>query len=267
MKRVDADSWTYPRSRLATFDVGRLSRRKHRISAMLEVDVTRARELIREGVRAGRSVGLMAWIMKAVAVSIRNHPEVAAMNTRGRRQVAFRDVDIALPLERSIDGRRVPITTLLRGVQDKSVDAIGTEIRDAASRAVDSAADYMPAERRRRRAEQVYFFLPAALRRAVWRLILRSPESRRRNMGTAVITNVGMRGATPAWILPRSIHNLCVAVGTLTRKPWNVRGAVEIRDVLHITLVFDHDVVDGAPAARFADELVRNMESAVGLVQ
>jgi pyruvate/2-oxoglutarate dehydrogenase complex dihydrolipoamide acyltransferase (E2) component len=35
-----------------------------------------------------------------------------------------------------------------------------------------------------------------------------------------------------------------------------------VRDVLDLTVMIDHNVVDGAPATRFAAELRRIMESA-----
>ena len=40
---------------------------------------------------------------------------------------------------------------------------------------------------------------------------------------------------------------------------------MEPRDCLSLTLSFDHDVVDGAPAAGFAARLTKLVESAAGL--
>jgi hypothetical protein len=37
------------------------------------------------------------------------------------------------------------------------------------------------------------------------------------------------------------------------------------REILSLTLVFDHDVIDGAPAARFTHRLVELIESGYGL--
>jgi pyruvate/2-oxoglutarate dehydrogenase complex dihydrolipoamide acyltransferase (E2) component len=35
--------------------------------------------------------------------------------------------------------------------------------------------------------------------------------------------------------------------------------------MLNLTIIFDHDVIDGAPAARFARRLVELIESGYGL--
>lgn len=42
-------------------------------------------------------------------------------------------------------------------------------------------------------------------------------------------------------------------------------GRIEIREYLSLTLSFNHDVIDGAPAARFAQRLKELIESAYGL--
>jgi pyruvate/2-oxoglutarate dehydrogenase complex dihydrolipoamide acyltransferase (E2) component len=79
-------------------------------------------------------------------------------------------------------------------------------------------------------------------------------------MGTVVVTSIGSVGRLPGWVIPRSMHNLCFALGSVIRKPWVVGDRIEIREILHMTVLFDHDVVDGAPAARFMVNLVERLE-------
>ena len=45
-----------------------------------------------------------------------------------------------------------------------------------------------------------------------------------------------------------------------------VEGIVEPREILNLTVTFDHDIVDGAPATRFVKRLVELIESGYGLV-
>lgn len=59
-----------------------------------------------------------------------------------------------------------------------------------------------------------------------------------------------------------------ITLGGISRKPWVVQnddGKEEIlpRDILHITISFDHDIVDGARGARFASLLIESIEAAV----
>jgi len=69
--------------------------------------------------------------------------------------------------------------------------------------------------------------------------------------GTFTITNLGMYDVlafTPVINLPEAA---ILGVGCITPKPIARNGQVEIRQMLILSLVFDHRLVDGAPAARF----------------
>jgi pyruvate/2-oxoglutarate dehydrogenase complex dihydrolipoamide acyltransferase (E2) component len=48
------------------------------------------------------------------------------------------------------------------------------------------------------------------------------------------------------------LHTLCLTIGGVTLKPGVVDGRIEPREVLAVTASVDHDIVDGAQAARFA---------------
>jgi len=56
-----------------------------------------------------------------------------------------------------------------------------------------------------------------------------------------------------------------VALGAIARKPAVIGDHVEAREFLEMTIVFDHDVVDGAPVAIFLQRLRELMESGYGL--
>jgi pyruvate/2-oxoglutarate dehydrogenase complex dihydrolipoamide acyltransferase (E2) component len=78
-------------------------------------------------------------------------------------------------------------------------------------------------------------------------------------------TSVGMFGAGGGWGLGMPNHSLADTLGGIAQKPGLVDGRIELREVLSVTLSFDHDIVDGAPAARFARRFVQLIEEAYGL--
>jgi pyruvate/2-oxoglutarate dehydrogenase complex dihydrolipoamide acyltransferase (E2) component len=95
---------------------------------------------------------------------------------------------------------------------------------------------------------------------------LRSPQRLKRYSGTCLVTSVGMFGQGSGWgfgFLP--MHTLGLTVGGIAPKPGVIEGRIEIREYLSLTITFDHDVVDGAPAARFAQRLKELLESGCGL--
>jgi pyruvate/2-oxoglutarate dehydrogenase complex dihydrolipoamide acyltransferase (E2) component len=56
-----------------------------------------------------------------------------------------------------------------------------------------------------------------------------------------------------------------ITVGGIGEKPGVVDGHIAIREYLSLTVSFDHDIIDGAPAARFTQQLIDLIESGYGL--
>jgi pyruvate dehydrogenase E2 component (dihydrolipoamide acetyltransferase) len=73
--------------------------------------------------------------------------------------------------------------------------------------------------------------------------------------GTFTITNLGRFGVdtfTPIINLPQAA---ILGVGRIVLEPVVLEGQVVAREMLSLSLTFDHRVTDGAPAARFLDTL------------
>ena len=62
-----------------------------------------------------------------------------------------------------------------------------------------------------------------------------------------------------------SNFTLTVTLGGIAEKPGVVDGRIQIQECLYMTLSFDHDIIDGAPAARFTQRLKELIESGYGL--
>jgi hypothetical protein len=106
--------------------------------------------------------------------------------------------------------------------------------------------------------------IPGAVE-AMYAVMARSVAVRQR-VGTVAVTAVGMfAGGGGFGLTPPTIMTLEVVVGGMTQRPRVINGRVDIRDVLDLTLVIDHNVVDGAPATRFGAELRDLIETAAAI--
>ena len=65
--------------------------------------------------------------------------------------------------------------------------------------------------------------------------------------------------------IPAGTPQLNITLGGIGVKPGVVDGQIAIRDYLSLTISFDHDIIDGAPAARFTGRLKELIESGYGL--
>lgn len=78
--------------------------------------------------------------------------------------------------------------------------------------------------------------------------------------GTFSISNIGVFGVdagTP--ILPPGQSGI-LAVGAVRRQPWEHRGEIALRQVMTLSLSFDHRLVDGAEGARFLKDVADVLE-------
>ena len=77
--------------------------------------------------------------------------------------------------------------------------------------------------------------------------------------GTFTITNVGPLGGTALFPAINYPEVAILGMGRAQDKPVARDGQVVIRKMLPVTLAFDHRIADGADAARFVTEMVRQL--------
>ena len=255
----------FPASRIATADIGGVGQGKHHIRALIELDVTEARKKIAEKKKQKENISFNSWLIKCISMAVEEFQDIHGVRKGKREIVIFDDIDISVIIERKVGGAKVPLPYVIRKTNEKSANEICGEIRQAQSQAIGDEGDYVLGERRNQRLMQLYYAMPGFLRRMIWKKIIGSPFLTKKNMGTVMVTSVGMMGRINGWVIPVSIHPLAFAVGSVIKKPGVVEGRIEIREYLYLTAAVDHDVVDGAPAVRALSRLADMVEKAAGL--
>ena len=250
-----------PESRIATFDTFSVGLHKHHVAALLEFDVTESRKKLQKLRRQGIHISLNAWLIKVISKVLKDHPEASAFLYNKRRLIIFNDINISIMVEKMVDGKKVPIPVVIEKVNEKSAHEINSEIENAKNRELSNKD--LVINRKSSRAEMLYYRLPGFVRRAVWKLMLKNPKFAYKKMGNAVITSLGMVGRINGWFIHKSIHPVSFGVGSILKKPLVIDGEIKIREVLNMTVLADHDVIDGAPMVRFLNDLTKHIETGV----
>lgn len=247
----------FPPERRIVVDAGYLGTGRHIVFGLLEVDVTLARQFLSARAASGAGkLSFTAFIAASLARAIAAHPRVQAyLDWRGRL-VVFQDVDVVIMVEAKAGAVAIP--HIIRAANRKTVVEISAEIR-----AIQAAPE--------KSAQQgglvaIAPHLPRFTRLLFFWLVKKNPHWFKRLEGTTVITSVGMFGSGGGWgigFLP--VHTLGLTVGGIVQKPGVHQGEIAIREYLDLTISVDHDIVDGAPATRFARTLVELIESAAVL--
>lgn len=254
----------FPKARIPTLDFLTLGDKAHYVKGLFEVDVTRGREYIRKYEKeTGFKISFTAWLLKCIGQAASEYKEVHSIMMGNKKIIRFDDVDISTVVERDVDGIKAPLPLVIRKTNEKGIKEIHDEIRAAQSEKINRAA--VLGGQSVDKKMNLYLSLPKFIRRFLLKHTLKNPFKVKQVMGTIVVTAVGMFGNLYGWPIPTTAHPLAFGIGGITKKPGIINDKIEIREYLTITVLFNHDIVDGAPATRFISRLGKLLESGFSL--
>lgn len=230
---------------------------------MLEFDVTEIRRKLMELRRAGKKISFNGWLVKVVGEVLHQHPEAAAYLFNKKNLIIFNDINISVLVEKKLGDKKVPIPLVIEKANEKSALTITLEIENAKTQKF-SEKDVV-LTKRTTFFERLYYFLPGIIRRAFWKWMLSHPRFAFKKMGNVAVTSVGMIGKINGWFIHSSVHPVSFGIGSVIKKPVVVNNEIKIREVLNMTILVDHDVIDGAPMVRFLQTLTGYLESEAAL--
>jgi len=194
-------------------------------------------------------------LIKIIAKTYDTYPIMNAIFARDmflRKRIFIPDaVDISIAIEKTYKGETFVTTPVIRDVHSMSVQEIGAHIDSLSA----LSFDQLP------HMKEIFLFyrLPDFLKQIVLRCICLSPHLFKRYFGTVGFSNLGKFGIThfyPVWLT-----SLVFGVGTIEEEPVISSGEITIAPVLHITMGFNHTVLDGATAGRILRELKNRIEN------
>ncbi|MER7971687.1 dihydrolipoamide acetyltransferase family protein [Streptomyces sp. NPDC096080] len=196
------------------------------VTEFVTVDVTRTTRLVRELGRepefAGRRVGPLLLVAKALLTAVARHPDINASWDEAAQEIVRKDyVNLGV-------ATATPRGLLVPNVKDAHTLPL-TALADALTELVTTA-----------RAGRTS---PAAL-----------------TGGTLTLTNIGVFGVdTGTPILPPG-EAAILAVGAIGTRPWVHKKKVTPRQVLTLALTFDHRLIDGELGAKVLADVASVLE-------
>ena len=124
MKNSQANTYhviPFPKLRRALAITYPSVQRVPKIHGLIEVDVTRARQFLREHkAHTGESLSFTGFIITCLARAIDENKSLHACQQGAKRLVLFDEVDVATPIERDVTGSKQPIISIIRAANKKS---------------------------------------------------------------------------------------------------------------------------------------------------
>lgn len=229
-----------------------VTHQKNTIHSFTEVDISRPRSLMKEHFeKYGEKLSFTAYIVTCLARVIKQHPELNSF-IKGRKLIQLENVTVSVLVERNIEGEKVPEPLGIKEAQLKTFRQINDEIRSVKKSSEDKLGSLS-------RMAWVRF-IPGFLMRTFIRIADRNLKLALK-YGKVAVTAVGMFSKDPIWFIPHGSATVLVTVGSISNKVVEIDGKYETREHLCLTVSFDHDIVDGAPAARFMNDFLETVRS------
>ncbi|HHF55460.1 MAG TPA: dehydrogenase [Thermoplasmatales archaeon] len=239
------------------------SRRKHIIHSLVEADVTEARRKIREYKKKGTDISFTAWFIKCFVEAMKEEKMLNSIRHGKRKIVIFEDVDVALPIEREFEDETRPVAYIIRQANEKSIEEITQEIRKAQREEVGKETQVIGEMDLLKR---VALSAPTFIQKFLLWILGRNAFIKKKYAGTTAVTAVGMKGNFGGWLIVMGgEYTTTAAIGGIAKKVVMRDGEPEEREFLRFIINVDHDLIDGAPLARFSKKLVDLLEESFGL--
>ena len=195
-------------------------------ASMDEADITQL-VILREKAKAraipkGIHLTFLPFVIKVVVAALEEHPYLnATLDDENGEIVLKKYYNIGLAVDTK-DGLMVPV---VKGANGKNIFQLATELVELSEKARARTIDLADLKG-----------------------------------GTFTITNYGTVGGIFGFPIIHHPEVAILGMGRILQKPIVVDGQIQIRQVLPLSLSFDHRVVDGAEAARFLKTVITFLE-------
>lgn len=237
-----------------------ITKQKNVIHNVTEIDISIPSKLIEDYKnKNNESLSFTGYIAKCFASTISKYPNFNSFIS-GRNIVYINDIIISILVEREINNEYIPEPLVIHNCGSKNLFEIHSEIREA--------QNYVGQKNHlgQLSGNPWLRFIPSILLKFFVRIADKNVKMGLK-YGKLAITSVGMYTKHPIWLIPHGSATVLLSIGSIISKLVLVDNKIENREHLCLTVSFDHDIVDGAPAARFMSDLIEEIKSGRTIIE
>lgn len=224
--RIEIIPMDHMRKSIAAHMVNSVQTSPH-VFAVSEADMTnlvRYREKNKDEFqkREGYKLTYMPFIVQACALALRDYPLVNS-SVQDEKIIRKKYINVGMAVALENNGLIVPV---IKGADALNILGLARAVNDLAHRA----------RTRKLKPDEV-------------------------QDGTFSITNMGSFGSIMGFPIINQPQVAILGVGVIQKRPVVINDAIAIRDMMYISLSFDHRIVDGAMAGQFLDRIAHYLST------
>jgi pyruvate/2-oxoglutarate dehydrogenase complex dihydrolipoamide acyltransferase (E2) component len=261
-------SWTelpFTPNRQVIHDMLSRARRFHApVTGSFELDVTDTRARMRALRRKGLKIGLVTYLVRATAMIVRESPSLQRhlfTTWYGRpREVVFDHIACTLIVARKgPTGETLLLPLVIQDVDRLSlaeIDALVSHHRDAP---IESLEQFQALERVKKAPRLALRWFSYKARS--------DPDFYLRYFGTYGLSSLIDPGGPMTAMATYANTAVAFLPSTLKERPWLHQGKIVPREILNMSIVVDHNLIDGAESLRLAHrfrDLVERSDEVLG---
>jgi len=201
---------------------------------------------------SGRTSTVTAFILKAIASAQVAHPQSRTFALPFGKTVTYNDIVAGFTAEKQVNGEPIVFFGEIEQPHTKVVTDLADELKEYV------AKDVMDVPKLKTQA--VFCRFPWLLRQLVFQTARYFPFFRLLCMrATFGVSSLGSLGV--AMCYGPSVCSSVFGVGAVEKRVEVRQGQLAVRDMMTLSLSFDQNVMDGASAARFLNDVKRTLES------
>jgi pyruvate/2-oxoglutarate dehydrogenase complex dihydrolipoamide acyltransferase (E2) component len=205
-------------------------RKKNTVYLFTEFDITDIRSNLRKfQIGYNDKISLTAYMTRCFARTLNDHKLLNSYRSGRRKIMQFDEVDVAIMVEKEIDGQNQPIHYIVREANNKHLHIVDEELKYSKTAPIEDMVTSL---------DRTFFGkVPDAIRRIFWWLTRKDPKVKKQYSGTVGLTNIGMFGYGNMFVLPITPMTCTLAIGTIEKKLIMLdSGELQNREMLHATI-------------------------------
>ncbi|PKL24114.1 MAG: hypothetical protein CVV46_17155 [Spirochaetae bacterium HGW-Spirochaetae-2] len=229
-----------------------ITKKRNTIHCLSEIDISTPRKYLKYYERRTNiKLSLTGYLSLCLIKIVSNHPEVNSFIS-GNKIVFLKNITISLLIERTINGENVPEPLSIENCENLSCIEITKLIRIAQNNKENKLGALS--------GSSWFMFIPKCLLKLFVQI---ADQNIKMGMkyGKIAVTAAGMFSKEPIWFIPHGSPTILLTIGSIINRVVEVDEKYLTHEHLCITVSFDHDIIDGAPAARFMNDLITEIKS------